>query len=183
MTSKRARIALVATVVLGLAVGPAMAKKMKKAPIITFATMYGVDGPFVGEANPIRDTIGDELPWVVKGSAKGKVESDGHVKVRIRGLVFTDAPEVPVDKRGKNDEDHFRVRVSCLTEVSETAVATANVTTDGFPATIPGGNAEIDTTVALPNPCVAPIVFILAGSEDKWFAVTGFEAPEASAAH
>jgi hypothetical protein len=29
--------------------------------------------------------------------------------------------------------------------------------------------------VTLPNPCVAPVIFVLAGSEDKWFSVTGFE--------
>jgi hypothetical protein len=34
--------------------------------------------------------------------------------------------------------------------------------------------------VTLPNPCVAPVVFILAGSEDKWFAVTGFESKSGS---
>jgi hypothetical protein len=27
--------------------------------------------------------------------------------------------------------------------------------------------------VTLPEECVAPIVFVVAGSEDKWFAVTG----------
>ena len=32
--------------------------------------------------------------------------------------------------------------------------------------------------MTLPNPCVAPIVFVLAGSEDKWFSVTGFESEE-----
>jgi hypothetical protein len=34
------------------------------------------------------------------------------------------------------------------------------------------------TTVELPDPCLAPDVLVLAGSEDKWFAVTGFETEE-----
>ena len=51
------------------------------------------------------------------------------------------------------------------------------ITTDGFPAT-PSGDSEIDTTVELPSPCVAPVVFVIAGSEDKWFAVTGVELEE-----
>ena len=34
--------------------------------------------------------------------------------------------------------------------------------------------------MTLPNPCVAPVIFVLAGSEDKWFSVTGFEAEEDS---
>jgi hypothetical protein len=41
------------------------------------------------------------------------------------------------------------------------------------------GNSFIDQKLDLPNPCVAPIVFVMAGSEDKWFAVTGFEREEA----
>jgi hypothetical protein len=53
-------------------------------------------------------------------------------------------------------------------------VTTENVTTAGFPAT-PTGDSDIDAMITLPNPCVAPIVFVLSGSEDKWFAVIGFE--------
>jgi len=63
-----------------------------------------------------------------------------------------------------------------MTETGDT-VTTANVITGGFPATR-SGDSTIRTTVELPNPCVAPVVFVLAGSEDKWFAVTGFESEE-----
>src|SRR5262245_47285983 len=73
----------------------------------SFDTMYGVDGPFVGDAFPIRGIPGDELPWEVR-EAKGKLDSDGHLTIRVRGLVFKDEPEVPPDLRGKNDESEFR---------------------------------------------------------------------------
>ena len=63
-----------------------------------------------------------------------------------------------------------------LTEVGDT-VETQNVITDGFRANT-DGDSFIHARIELPNPCVAPIVMILAGSEDKWFAVTGFEAEE-----
>ena len=53
-------------------------------------------------------------------------------------------------------------------------MTTENVTTEGFAAT-PFGDSDIDAQITLPNPCVAPIVFVLSGSEDKWFAVVGFE--------
>jgi hypothetical protein len=56
-------------------------------------------------------------------------------------------------------------------------VKTVNVTTEGFPAT-KSGDSFIKAKIDLPNPCVAPIIMVLAGSEDKWFAVTGFEAEE-----
>ena len=52
-------------------------------------------------------------------------------------------------------------------------VVETNVTTEGFPAT-ESGDSDIDAQLELPETCVAPIVFIIAGSEEKWFAVTGF---------
>jgi hypothetical protein len=141
--------------------------------LLAFTTLYGVDGPFLGDANAIRDVEGDEAPWVV-GSARGSLDTAGHLKIRVRGLVFGDDPLVPPDLVGKNDESEFRGLVSCLTEHGD-AVETENVTTRGFPAS-PAGDSTIDAQIALPNPCVAPVVFVLAGSEDKWFAVSGFEA-------
>lgn len=143
--------------------------------LVAFSSMYGVDGPFVGEAFAVRDVPGDELPWEIE-SARGRLDADGHLTIRVRGLVFKDDPSVPEEIRGINDESEFRALVSCLTEVGD-AVVTANVITDGFPAT-GSGDSTIVTTVDLPDPCVAPIVMVLAGSEDKWFAMTGFESEE-----
>jgi hypothetical protein len=94
--------------------------------------------------------------------------------------VFKDEPSVPEELRGKNDETDFRGLVSCLTEEGDEGaekVVTKNVVTEPFPAT-PNGDSAINAEIELPNPCVAPIVMVLAGSEDKWFAVTGFEAEE-----
>jgi hypothetical protein len=150
-------------------------KHSRPRDILAFETMYAVDGPFIGDANAIRGVIGDELPWTIAHHVKGKLETNGHLKIKVRGLVFTDDPEVPVELRGKNDETEFRALVSCLSEEGETVV-TKNVTSAGFPAT-ESGDSDIDATIELPEPCVAPIVFILAGTEDKWFAVTGFEKP------
>lgn len=145
--------------------------------VLAFHTMYAVDGPFVGDANPIRDVIGDELPWEITGFVHGELTSGGRLRILVHGLVFADDPSVPPELVGTNDEAEFRGLVSCLTETDEDAVETANVVTDGFRAT-PRGDSFINARVELPNPCIAPIVMILAGSEDKWFAVTGFEADE-----
>jgi hypothetical protein len=79
---------------------------------------------------------------------------------------------VPPEKQGTNDEDQFRGVVSCLVEQGG-QVVTQHVTTRGFPAT-PSGDSDIDAQIELPEECVAPIIFIIAGSEEKWFAVTGF---------
>ncbi|MBC7537656.1 MAG: hypothetical protein H7281_02450 [Bacteriovorax sp.] len=46
--------------------------------------------------------------------------------------------------------------------------------TNGFPATTTV-NSEMKTKITLPESCVAPVVFVMAGSEEKWFSVTGAE--------
>jgi hypothetical protein len=141
----------------------------------SFDAMYGVDGPFVGDGFPIRGIPGDELPWEIR-EARVRLDTDGHLTIKVRGLVFKDAPEVPVELRGTNDETEFRAAVSCWTEEGD-HVATINTITEGFPATV-SGDSSIKATLTLPNPCVAPIVMVLAGSEEKWFAVAGFESEE-----
>jgi hypothetical protein len=146
--------------------------------VLAFKTMYGVDGPFVGGLNPIRGVVGDEAPWEIARSVKGLLWSDGHLVISVKGLVFKDDPSVPPELRGKNDETEFRGLVSCLTEDEDTGTTpTLNVVTKGFPANA-RGDSFIDARLELPNPCVAPVVMVLAGSEDKWFAVTGFENEE-----
>lgn len=144
--------------------------------LLAFNTMYGVDGPFVGETNPIRGVPGDELPWEIARSVHGRLESDGHLQLNVRGLVFTNDDVVPPELRGKNDETEFRALVSCLSEDGD-AVVERNVTSGGFKAN-EQGDSRIDAHLTLPDPCVAPIVMVLAGSEDKWFAVNGFESEE-----
>jgi hypothetical protein len=136
--------------------------------------MYGVDGAFVGDANPIRGIIGDELPWEIGKATSGRLDSNSRLRIQVHNLVFANDPSVPPELRGTNDEPFFRAVVSCLTVDSGGNVVTSNLTTAGFPATVTG-DCYIDTNVDLPAPCVAPMVFVIAGSEDKWFAVTGVE--------
>ena len=140
--------------------------------ILSWSTMYGVDGAFVGQ-NPIRGVLGDELPWEIQ-SARGSLTKDGHLKVVVHGLVFSDDDIVPPALRGINDEEEFRALVSCLAENETGGIDTVNIPTEGFPATRTG-DSRIDAFVELPEDCVAPMVFILAGSEDFWFAVNGAE--------
>ncbi|HYV85850.1 MAG TPA: hypothetical protein VFB49_08075 [Patescibacteria group bacterium] len=150
--------------------------------ILSFDTMYGVDGPLLGEANAIRGVVGDEAPWTIAHFIKGRLDKGGRLSILVRGLVFADDPLVDPDLVGKNDEATYRGLVSCLTEDEQGGISTMNVVTDGFPASV-DGNSFIDQTLSLPNPCIAPIIFVMAGSEDKWFAVTGFESESDSHAH
>ena len=140
--------------------------------VLRFSTMYGVDGPFLGDAHPVRGIPGDDLPWKIR-SVAGSLLSDGTITVAVAGLVFPNDPEVPPAQRGINDEPQFRAIVSCLTE-GDNDTPVANVSTPGFPASRTG-NALIAARVKLPNPCVAPIVFIVAADEDDWLAITGVE--------
>ena len=98
----------------------------------------------------------------------------GKLAIQVKGLVFPDDPRVPAELRGINDESEFRALVSCVT-VNEagTAMVEENIITDGFPANAKG-NAKLKTTIALPQPCLAPIIMILAGDVDAWFTITGF---------
>ena|SRR2546425_3056413 len=163
---------LVFTVTLALSLVTMASPASAAGAIMQFTTMVGVDGSFVGH-NPIRGVLGDELPWEV-GSVNGALTTDGHLQVIVRGLVFANDPSVPANLRGINDESAFRALVSCLSDDGRGKVATVNITTGGFPATT-SGDSNINAFVSLPKQCVAPIIFILAGSEDLWFSVTGAE--------
>jgi hypothetical protein len=168
---------LVALVVLAVAAVVGPIDDAGAANIIAFDTMYGVEGAFLLQFHkPVRGLRGDELPWEIE-SAHGSVDTTGHVSIQVRGLVFADDPSVPAELRGKNDAAEFRALVSCLTEAGEGGVIRKKAVTSGFAAT-EGGDADIDGDVELPNPCVAPVVFILPGDERLWFAVTGFESEE-----
>ncbi len=171
--------AVVLSVVAGLTLAHADFERDTTGPlnILAFDTMYAVDGPLLGEAHAIRGVVGDEAPWVIDHGIKGRLTKSGRLQILVRGLVFADDPLVPPELVGKNDEENFRGLVSCLTEDDAEGIVTANVTTRGFPADA-DGNSFIDEKLTLPNPCIAPIVFVMAGSEEKWFAVTGFEAAE-----
>jgi hypothetical protein len=146
--------------------------------VLNFTSMVGVDDAFI-DNTVVRGVMGDELPWDV-GTVDGSLTTDGHLHLAVTGIVFSNDPRVPVNLRGINDEEEFRAVVSCLTNGPRPGghgrghglVETRNIFTDGFPATRTG-DSTIDTMVTLPNPCVAPIVFVMSGSENKWFAVTG----------
>jgi hypothetical protein len=75
--------------------------------LLAFGTRYGVDGPFIGDANKVRGVEGDELPWEI-GPVTGRLGADGRLFLIVRKLVSKDDPSVPPELRGKNDESEFR---------------------------------------------------------------------------
>ena len=103
-----------------------------------------------------------------------ELRANGRIKVDVEGLVIDPTFPNPAIA-GINPVAQFKATVSCLTPDGLGGVATVNVSTAGFPADT-AGDSRFDTTVDLPKPCVAPIVFVangVAGSNGAWFAATG----------
>jgi hypothetical protein len=148
------------------ATGPAGAKDLD---LFEFNTMTPVVRPFTGAANPIRGVNGGGIPWMIR-SAKGELEADGRIEVRVRGLVLAEGANA-----GTNPVTSFKAIVSCLTPTTDGSgalvVATVNRSTNTFPASA-AGNAEIEDVVSLPSPCIAPIVFVTTPT-GSWLAATG----------
>ncbi|HSB89760.1 MAG TPA: hypothetical protein VLD63_07015 [Anaerolineales bacterium] len=166
---KRIRYLLVfvSVLMLALAAGPFSVLNAKHPKMLEFDSMVGVPAALTGTQSPIRGVNGGGLPWTV-GSAHGELTAAGHLEIEVRGLVFAAGPNT-----GKNTVSSFRGLVSCL----QSDGSVANVLTGLFPATVGfadegGGNADIEANLALPEACLAPILFVTSPG-GSWFAVTG----------
>lgn len=139
----------------------------RQPKILEFDTMVGNTQAFTGATNPIRNINGGGLPWTLT-SAKGELKTDGRLEITVKGLVFAAGPNT-----GSNTIPNFAAIVSCLKGDG----GIENVMTGPFPATLGpaaqgGGNAKIETTVVLPQPCIAPLIFVTSPG-GAWFAATG----------
>jgi len=153
----------------GLA-SPASADESK---VLEFNTMVGLPRPFTGGTNAIRGIPGGGLPWVIE-FGKGTLNPDGRVDILVKGLVFDPNDQTVIDRglAGINTIPNFMAIVSCLSKDADGSVTTVNVQTGLFPAD-EAGNARIKDTVSLPQPCIAPIIFVTSPG-GAWFASTGF---------
>jgi hypothetical protein len=133
-----------------------------------FDSMSTVTEPFTGATEPVRGLSGGGLPWQID-RARGELRSDGRLKIALHGLVLASRAPVPPEMRGTNPVAQFRGAVNCLTPASPDTGET--VLTDPVPNT-PEGDAQIDARLALPEPCIAPIVFVTSPA-NAWFATTG----------
>lgn len=139
----------------------------RQPKILEFDTMVGVPLGLTGTQSPIRGVNGGGLPWAI-GSARGELTTGGHLEIDVQGLVFAAGPNA-----GRNTVGSFRALVSCL----QSDGTVINVPTGPFPASLGaasegGGDARIEADVTLPQPCLAPILFVTSPG-GSWFAVTG----------
>jgi hypothetical protein len=160
--------------VVGLvAAGPASVATSNRPKILKFQTMVGVPRPYTDAINAIRGVPGGGLPWVVD-SANGKLRTDGHIVIQVEGLVLDPNDQGVIDAglAGTNPVPNFKAIVSCLSKNAAGDATTSNVETGLFPASA-AGDSEIEDNVNLPDPCIAPIVFVTSPT-GQWFASTGF---------
>lgn len=173
---KKSVLLLLSCVVLvaGLVVaGPAsVATGRGSKKILEFHTMVGVPRPYTGATHKIRGVAGGGLPWVVD-SAKGELQVDGEIEIEVKGLVLDPDDQAAIDAgvAGTNPVPNFRAIVSCLSRDSMGDAIRSNVKTGLFHASA-AGDSRIEDTVSLPEPCIAPIVFVTSPT-GEWFAATG----------
>ena len=171
---KSAALLLASLLVGGIVVGgqASLATGKRSQKILEFDTMVGVPRPYTVATNAIRGVPGGGLPWVVD-SAKGELRVDGRLEVEVEGLVIdpADPAAIAAGVAGTNPVPNFMAIVSCLSKDAGGNAITANVQTGLFPADA-AGNSEIEDTVSLPEPCIAPIVFVT-NPGGAWFAATG----------
>jgi hypothetical protein len=147
--------------------GGSTAALAKTPKILEFDTMVGIPQAFTGTQNPIRGINGGGIPWTIR-SGSGELSADGRLEIKVQGLVLAAGPNA-----GSNPIASFRAIVSCLTNDG----GVQNLLTNAFPATMGpassgGGDAKIETNVSLPQPCIAPIIFVTSPG-GAWFAATG----------
>jgi hypothetical protein len=128
-----------------------------------------VTEPYTGAANPIRGVAGGGLPWELE-AGNAHLRANGRLHLRVQGLVLARRAPVPANLQGTIPFAQLGAIVSCQTTTNGTATI-ANVSTKLFDVT-PRGDGHLDTSVALPSPCFAPIVFVTAPT-GAWFAITG----------
>lgn len=135
--------------------------------------MVGNSRPVVGGAFPIRGVNAGGLPWVVD-KAEARLDEDGGFRAEVEGLVLDpdDAQVQAAGLAGVNPVDAFRAIVSCLT-ISGEDVAAMNVQTGTAPATGEGDWRIEEALTGLPDPCIAPVVFVTSPG-GAWFAASGF---------
>lgn len=166
MSVRRSKRLLVSAVAIGavMATGMSAPATAEKGPGgLELGAMAGVPVAFTSSQEPMRDLIPGGLPWVI-GPAKAEVKASGKVEVKFRDLLF--APGT--GPAGTNTIPVMKVVVSCVTDGG----GVVNVSTPTFPVTTGAGagDGSVETTVALPETCLAPLVFVTT-TTNRWLAV------------
>jgi len=147
------RFGLALTLLAALTIGGASSTAAGGRKVLD-STMVGI--PTANLA--LFGVAGGGIAWTID-DGKAMLFADGRLHVDVEGLVLV--------TNGTNPIDFGRAIVACG------GVAVASTDAVPFSDT---GDAEVNATVSLPSPCLAPAVFFagITGAGDRWFAVTGF---------
>lgn len=123
------------------------------------ASMRGIPAEKAGQ--PFLGAIGGGLPWRLE-RGEAKLFRDGRLQVTVVGLVLAAGAN-----EGHNPVATGKALVSCDGAIVAESSAVAFS---------PEGDAQVEETVALPETCLAPVVFFagITGAGPRWFAVTGW---------
>lgn len=143
--------------------------------ILEFDTMTGVPLAYTAARNvPIHGRLGGGRPWVISG-AYGELHQDGKLELAFSGLVFdpNDPGVIAAGLANRNTVASMKAVVACYGGDG----TVKNVETPLFPVTTGlasdgGGSGSVEALLALPSPCIAPVVFITSPG-GNWFAATG----------
>ena len=142
--------------------------------LFEFHRLTPVVAPFTGNTNPIRGLGGGGIPWRIR-SGHAELNASGRLEVHVRGLVLNAGPNA-----GTNPIAKFAAILSCQSvNTSENAPAPAILNlVAGVASATAAGDADIEGTVSLPSPCIAPIVFVAipatSTASARWLAASGF---------
>lgn len=162
----------VATMAVGFATLSPDAHAGNKDKVFEFSELVALPEAYTGMLSPIRGVVGGGLPWVIdKGEIK--LSDQGDLEVDVEGLIIDPTADSP--NAGTNPIASFKAIVSCLSVNASNEADIVNVETNTYPATTgPGaGDSKFAETLDLPDPCIAPIVFVTSPG-GAWFAATGF---------
>ena len=132
--------------------------------------MMPVTGPYTRTANPIRGVPGGGLPWIIT-AGNSALKSDGRLLEHVRGVVLADQAPVPLTPQGTTRSRSSTPSSAARPSAPPERPPSPTSAPPRFPASTVG-NADINATVSLPHPCIAPIVFA-ASPVFGWFAATG----------
>jgi len=158
---------LLTTVLFAGSASSASAKEPKEPKILEFDTMVGVPSGLTGPQSlaPLRGINGGGVPWTLT-SAKGELKASGRLEITVQGLVLATT--------GSNPSANFQGLVSCVkSDGSFERILTGPFPATTGPASSGGGNAKIEADLTLPQPCIAPIIFVTNSAGTSWFAATG----------
>jgi hypothetical protein len=169
------KLVWITVLALVLAVGSVpSAVTASQTKILEFDSMTGVPAAFTGTQRPILGVNGGGRPWVIS-TAKGELTTSGKLELVFTGVVFdpTDPGVIAAGLANRNTVANMKVVAACYTKDG----GIAQISTPLFPVTTGfasdgGGSGQVEAQLALPQPCIAPVVFITSPG-GAWFAATG----------